>query len=193
MRESVPSSDREILGSIVQIRHTDVDPVVAGASIDGDEVRVFLSTPDLLGDATRLGTRAFRCGPVHISNGFVSTWDRRAARTSRILQRLALSQCSSVAPTSWEFTAEPLHKTARICGPEFAPPLEFSVSNTRGPAACAVTIRVGRVGIDVEAHRPQVPTSSAPALLVLTRACHFGAVDSCRAVQTICGGFGRRL
>lgn len=140
----------------MQIRHTDVDPVVAGASIDGDEVRVFLSTPDLLGDATRLERVLSDADRSHIER-FRFDVDRRAARTSRILQRLALSQCSSVAPTSWEFTAEPLHKP-RICGPEFAPPLEFSVSNTRGLAACAVTIG-RRVGIDVEAYRPQVPTS----------------------------------
>lgn len=115
---------------------------------------MFLAASDAAGpfaDADRLLSAEDRS---HVAR-FRFEPDRQLARTSRVLQRLALSDCVPVDGAAWRFEAETGGKP-RVVSPVEALPLEFSVANTRGLTACAVT-RDGAVGIDVEAVRADVP------------------------------------
>lgn len=122
--------------------------------LEPDEVRVFLTTPDAAGvlpDADKVLSAA---DWAHVER-FRSDIDRDLARTSRALQRLALSACAPVEGAAWQFEVEAGGKP-RVVSPVEALPLEFSVANTRGLTACAVT-REWAVGVDVEAVRAEVP------------------------------------
>lgn len=140
----------------MHIRKLDDDLKEPDAPVGIGEVRVFLSTPEWIHDAPGLTSVLSDADRAHIER-FHFDIDRDVACASRVLQRLALSRCASVSPESWHFTAEPRQKP-RISGPASAPPLEFSVANTRGLVACAVTTG-RRVGVDVERDRADLPVS----------------------------------
>jgi len=148
---------RAAVGINVQIRKIDGElGRPESNSLGRDDVRVFVSTHELVRDRPELEHVLSDADRAHIAR-FHFDADREIARSSRTLQRLALSSCAPVAPESWLFTAEPRHKP-RIAGPTPAPDLEFSVANTQGLVVCAVAVG-RRVGVDVERVRTEVPAS----------------------------------
>jgi 4'-phosphopantetheinyl transferase len=82
----------------------------------------------------------------HRSVGFHFEGDRRVFVAAHALLRLTLSRFALVAPSSWQFRAGEHGR------PEIAEPgsrLRFSISHTRGLAACAVVLDRD-IGLDVE-------------------------------------------
>ena len=89
------------------------------------------------------------------SRGCASSATAKSRSASRALQRRALSSCTDIAPDAWRFVADN-NGRPRIAAPAGAPPLCFSVANTRGLVACAVSL-ARDVGLDVETWRDDVP------------------------------------
>jgi 4'-phosphopantetheinyl transferase len=74
--------------------------------------------------------------------------DRRLYQAAHALLRLALSSVTKVAPQAWRFRRDERGRRT-IAAPEDRRGLSFSLSHTRGLAACAVAL--GRdVGVDAE-------------------------------------------
>ena len=74
--------------------------------------------------------------------------DRRLYQAAHALLRLALSSVAKAAPTAWRFRRDERGRRT-IAVPEDGCGLSFSLSHTRGLAACAVCL--GReVGVDAE-------------------------------------------
>ena len=125
------------------------------SSIDAHDVVVFLAQPDgLVADPA---SRAILAADdlAHVAR-FRFERDRHVALASRALQRRALSSCAAVAPDAWRFVADD-HGRPQIAAPLSAPPLCFSVANTRGLVACAVSVS-REVGLDVETWRDDAPS-----------------------------------
>ncbi len=125
----------------------------SGPSIGAREVLVFLAQPETLArnpDAPILADDDL----AHVGR-FRFERDRRIALASRTLQRRALSCCTPIAPEAWRFVADN-NSRPQIAAPAGAPPLCFSVANTRGLVACAVSL-ARDIGIDVEAWRDDAP------------------------------------
>jgi 4'-phosphopantetheinyl transferase len=81
--------------------------------------------------------------------------DRRAARLTRVLVRLALSAIGGLPPERWRFGSTQ-HGRPVIANPGFEE-LTFNVSHTRALVVCAVA-RDAELGIDVESlDRPAAP------------------------------------
>jgi 4'-phosphopantetheinyl transferase len=81
--------------------------------------------------------------------------DREIARTSRALQRLALSaRVPDVDPEDWRFVADERGRPHVVDPPQ--PGLRFSASNARGLVGCAVAID-REVGLDLEPLRDDAP------------------------------------
>jgi 4'-phosphopantetheinyl transferase len=76
--------------------------------------------------------------------------DRRSYLATRALVRTVLSRYAAVAPEDWRFAAGE-HGKPHVAGPGGAPRIEFSLSNTAGLVACAVSWAHARVGVDTEA------------------------------------------
>ncbi|HUT36206.1 MAG TPA: 4'-phosphopantetheinyl transferase superfamily protein [Planctomycetota bacterium] len=75
--------------------------------------------------------------------------DRHQYLAAHALLRVALSRYADVAPQEWRLRPGAAGKP-EIAGPAAAPPLRFSLSHTRGLAACIVALERD-VGVDVEA------------------------------------------
>jgi len=73
--------------------------------------------------------------------------DRLMFLAARALVRLTLSRCSDVRPEAWQFKTG-THGRPEISHPRS--PLRFSLSHTKGLAACAVILERD-IGLDVEA------------------------------------------
>jgi len=74
---------------------------------------------------------------------------RQEYEAAHVLLRIALSCIHHASPQSWRFRSGG-HGRPEIAGPADAPALRFSLSHTRGLAACLIA--AGReVGVDVEA------------------------------------------
>jgi len=73
---------------------------------------------------------------------------------TRALVRTTLSRYAEVAPEDWRFGQGERGKPF-VNGPDRAPRLAFSLSNTHGLIACAVSRSLTEIGIDVE-HRERV-------------------------------------
>jgi 4'-phosphopantetheinyl transferase len=80
--------------------------------------------------------------------------DREIARTSRALQRLALSARADVDPEDWRFVVDERGRPHVVDPPR--PGLRFSASNARGLVGCAVAID-REVGLDLEPLRDDAP------------------------------------
>ena len=75
--------------------------------------------------------------------------DRQQYLAAHALLRVALSRYADVAPQEWRFRPGAAGKP-EVAGPAASPPLRFSLSHTRGLAACIVALEMD-VGVDVEA------------------------------------------
>lgn len=127
-----------------------------GAMLAPHDVVVFLAEPRILDAPARREAALALLAPDERTRlaTFVFERDREIALASRALQRWALSRCAPVAPDAWRFT-ENAHGRPEIAAPN-GHALRFSVSNTRGLVACAVT-RGRDLGLDVEEVRAAVP------------------------------------
>jgi len=125
-------------------------------TIGAREVLVFLAQPETL--ALDPDARAILAADdlAHIAR-LRFEHDREIAQASRALQRRALSSCTDVAPDAWRFVADN-NGRPRIAAPAGAPALCFSVANTRGLVACAVSV-AREVGLDVENWRDDAPAA----------------------------------
>ena len=130
----------------------------AQRSIGANGVLVFLGEPATLAADPEARTILATDDLAHVDR-FRFERDRQIALASRTLQRLALSASSSVAPHLWRFAADN-NGRPQITAPTNAPPLTFSVANTRGLVGCAVCV-ARDVGLDLEAWRSDAP----PALV----------------------------
>jgi 4'-phosphopantetheinyl transferase len=129
-------------------------------AIGADEVRVYLADPAALASDPAARTTLAPEDLAHVDR-FHFQRDQQIALASRTLQRRALSACSStVAPDRWRFVADN-NGRPQIVAPEKAPPLSFSVANTRGLVGCAVC-HSREIGFDLEAWRMDAPS---PALI----------------------------
>jgi 4'-phosphopantetheinyl transferase len=132
--------------------------VVRESSIGANEVLVFFGEPPALTANAQARHMLAAEDLAHVDR-FRFARDRQIALASRTLQRRALSACSGVAPHLWRFTADNSGRP-QITAPAEAPPLSFSVANTRGLVGCAVCLSRD-VGFDLEAWRTDAP----PALV----------------------------
>ncbi len=117
-------------------------------------MRVFLAQPDFLAHRPPGEEVLSPDDLAHVAR-FRFDADQAIARASRTLQRLALSECAPIEPSRWGFAADTAGKPF-IIEPADAPPLRFSVANTRGLVACAIAWAVP-VGVDVELVRSDTP------------------------------------
>ena len=124
------------------------------STIAADEVLVFLALPDTI--TSGADSRAI-LGPDDLGHvgRFHFERHREVAMASRVLQRRALSACAAVAPDAWVFEKDE-HGRPSISSPAITPQLHFSVANTQGLVACAVTASRD-VGLDVEPWAEDVP------------------------------------
>lgn len=124
------------------------------ARLGDEEVCVFFAVPAHIAASPAAFRMLSDDDRAHVAR-FVFERDRTVSLASRALQRIALSHCvSGVTPDTWAFAGDRLSKPS-IAAPALARPLEFSVANTVGLVACAVSI--GRpVGLDVEPLRTEV-------------------------------------
>ena len=123
-------------------------------ALDGSDVRVFLAVPDDLARRTDVHQILSPEDLAHVSR-FRSERHQRLALASRALQRYALSACVPVDASAWRFVVD-AHGKPSIAAPRIAPSLSFSVANTIGLVACAVTVD-GPIGVDVEGVKADVP------------------------------------
>jgi phosphopantetheinyl transferase len=92
--------------------------------------------------------------------------DRDAYIAAHALLRAMLSRHASIAPAEWRFGKAEGGKP--VLDPTQAPPsLHFSLTHTRGLAACAVG-RSHELGIDAEAWREPAPIELAERYFALT-------------------------
>jgi 4'-phosphopantetheinyl transferase len=84
--------------------------------------------------------------------------DRNAYIAAHALLRTMLSRYARIAPTEWRFVTAQGGKP--LLDPAQAPGLHFSLSHTRGLAACAVG-RSHALGLDAEAWQERVPIELA--------------------------------
>ena len=123
-------------------------------ALDGGDVRVFLAVPDDLVRRTDVDQILSPEDLAHVSR-FRSERHQRLALASRALQRYALSACVPVDASAWRFVVDE-HGKPSIASPSVRPSLSFSVANTIGLVACAVTVG-GPIGIDVEGVKADIP------------------------------------
>jgi 4'-phosphopantetheinyl transferase len=93
------------------------------------------------------------------ANRFHFERDRRMYIGAHALLRRALSRHAPVDPAAWRFVASE-HGRPEIGGPAGAPRLRFSLSHTRGIAACAVAAEID-IGFDVEDAAREAPLEVA--------------------------------
>lgn len=126
----------------------------SGSTIGARDVVVLLGEPDALASDSDAPAILADDDLAH-GGRFRFERDRRIALVSRTLQRRALSSCAPIAPDTWRFVADN-NGRPQIAAPAGAPPLCFSVANTRGLVACAVSLSRD-IGLDVEAWRDDAP------------------------------------
>lgn len=80
---------------------------------------------------------------------YVRAQDRDLHRLTRALQRTVLSRYAKVLPRDWVFVRDAYDKPT-VAGPPGVPWPRFNLSNTDGLVACAVSMTVPLVGVDVE-------------------------------------------
>ena len=123
-------------------------------ALDGGEVRVFLAAPDDIARRADVNQILSPDDHAHVSR-FRAERHQRLALASRALQRYALSACVPVDASAWRFSVDE-HGKPSVAAPRVAPSLSFSVANTVGLVACAVTVD-GPVGVDVEGVTAEIP------------------------------------
>jgi 4'-phosphopantetheinyl transferase len=95
----------------------------------------------------------------HRAKRFHFEHDRRVYVAAHALLRRSLSKHAPVDPRAWRFAARE-HGRPEIAEPVRSPRLRFSLSHTRGIAACAIAHEVD-VGFDVEDVAREVPLEVA--------------------------------
>lgn len=120
---------------------------------------VYLARPDRLAAAmaSQDAPRLLDAADLAHAGRFRQARDRELATASRALQRLALAWAAgdpAVDPAQLEF-ARVGHRRPEVVAPPAAQALRFSVANTNGLVACAVS-RDGWPGVDVEPVRAEV-------------------------------------
>ena len=123
-------------------------------TIDPREVLVFLALPDTITSGADSNAVLGPDDLAHVAR-FHFERHREVALASRVVQRRALSACAAVAPDAWVFQKDENGRPS-IASPAVTPQLHFSVANTRGLVACAVTVSRD-VGLDVEPWAEDVP------------------------------------
>ncbi|MEQ1908299.1 MAG: 4'-phosphopantetheinyl transferase superfamily protein [Vicinamibacterales bacterium] len=121
---------------------------------DGRDVRVFLAAPDDIVRRTDVHQILSPEDRAHVSR-FRTERHQNLALASRALQRYALSTCVPVDASAWRFSVDE-HGKPSIAAPTVAPVLNFSVANTIGLIACAVTVD-SPIGVDVEGVKADIP------------------------------------